>query len=70
MFEKIAIAILIVLVALLGYFGYLIYQARQDCAARGGQVVGTGEYTTVLMPVGKVLMPMQVEKTVCKIVEK
>lgn len=52
------------------WFGYLILRTYQECASRGGQMVGTGRYTTTLVLVGKVLVPTRTEISECRIVER
>lgn len=48
---------------------YAMYQASEDCEERGGEMVGTGEYTTTFIQSGNTMIPMQSEKYACTVAE-
>lgn len=63
--DKVMIGIGATIVALLLVCIFAIVQESKDCEAKGGEMVGTGRYTTTYVMSGSVLMPISSEVTEC-----
>lgn len=70
-FEKLlGLLATIVLLGVISWAIFTLIQNAHECKDRGGQMVGTGEYTTIFVKSGSVNVPIRLEKQVCVVPEK
>lgn len=58
-----------VVVAVVGLLIWALFQASEECEQRGGEMIGTGHYTTTYVQSGKVMIPIESEQLECSVAE-